>query len=54
MRWAEHAARMGKRRDVYRVSVAKPEGKSHFEDPGVDGKIILRWLFRKCDVKAWT
>jgi hypothetical protein len=19
-------------------------------DPGVDGKIILRWIFRKCDV----
>jgi hypothetical protein len=24
------------------------------EDPGVDGKIILRWIFRKCDVGAWT
>jgi hypothetical protein len=24
------------------------------EDPGVDGKIILRWIFRKWDVEAWT
>jgi len=26
----------------------------HLEDPGVDGKIILRWIFRKWDVGAWT
>jgi len=25
MRWAEHLARMGERRDVYRVLVRKPE-----------------------------
>jgi hypothetical protein len=24
------------------------------EDPGVDERIILRWIFRKCDVEAWT
>jgi len=24
------------------------------EDPGVDGRIILRWIFRKWDVGAWT
>jgi hypothetical protein len=27
LRWAEHVARMGKRRGVYRVLVGKPEGK---------------------------
>jgi len=27
MRWAGHVARMGERRDVYRVFVGKPEGK---------------------------
>ena len=27
MRWAEHVARMGKERGVYRVLVGKPEGK---------------------------
>jgi hypothetical protein len=24
------------------------------EDPGVDEKIILRWIFMNCDVEVWT
>jgi len=28
--------------------------RDHLEEPGVDGLIILRWIFRKCDVGAWT
>jgi len=32
----------------------KPEGRNHFEDPGVDGRIILRWIFRKLDVGVCT
>jgi len=23
-------------------------------DPGLDGRIILRWIFRKGDVGVWT
>jgi len=26
----------------------------HLEDPGIDGRIILRQIFRKWDVRAWT
>jgi len=26
----------------------------HLEDPGVDGRIILRWILRKWDVAVWT
>jgi hypothetical protein len=40
--------------DVYRVLVGKPEGKNHLEDLGVDGRIILRRIFRKWDRVAQT
>jgi hypothetical protein len=29
MRWAEPVARMGEKRNAYRLLVGKPEGKSH-------------------------
>jgi hypothetical protein len=28
--------------------------RDHLKDPVVDGRIILRGIFRKCDVGAWT
>jgi hypothetical protein len=33
MRWAEHVARMGKEKKVYKVLVGKPEGKSTLGRP---------------------
>jgi hypothetical protein len=44
----------GEGRGVYRVLVGKPEGKRPLGDPGVDGRIILRWIIRKWDVGLWT
>jgi len=28
--------------------------RDHFDDPCVDGRIILRWIFRKRNVGIWT
>jgi hypothetical protein len=28
--------------------------RDHMEDPGVDGRIRLRWIFRKWDAGEWT
>ena len=28
--------------------------KYHFEDPDIDGRIILRWIFRKWYIRVWT
>ena len=45
---------MGEGRGVYRVLVGKPEGRRPLGDPGVDGRIILGWIFGKWDVGVWT
>jgi hypothetical protein len=34
---------------VHRVLVGKPEEKSHWGDPDVDGRLILIWMFRKLE-----
>jgi hypothetical protein len=28
--------------------------RDYLENPGIDGRIILRWTFRKLDVREWT
>jgi hypothetical protein len=54
MGWAEHVARIGERKGVYWVLVRKPVGKNHLGEPGIDGKVIIRWIFRKWEVGVWT
>jgi len=45
---------MTERRGVYSFLVGKREGKKPLGRPSVDGRIILRRIFRKWDVVVWT
>ena len=54
MRWAGHVAHMGEEKGVYRVLVGKPEGRNHWGDLGVDGRIILGWISSRRNVGVWT
>ena len=53
MRWAGHVARMGDR--AYKVFWwGHLWERDHLGDPGLDGRTVLRWIFRKWDVGVWT
>jgi hypothetical protein len=54
MRLAEHVARMGERRGYTGFWWGNLKEGDHLEDSGVNGRIILRWIFRKWDVVVWT
>jgi hypothetical protein len=47
MGWAGHVARIGKYRSAKRILLGKPEGRRQFGNPGVDGAIILKGIFRR-------
>jgi hypothetical protein len=47
MRWTGYAARMGERRNAYRILVGNPEGRNHWEDQNVDGWTILKWILER-------
>jgi hypothetical protein len=45
-----HVACIRARGGVDRVLMEKPEEKCHLEDPGVDGRITSRGIFRRWNV----
>jgi hypothetical protein len=54
MRWVGHVVRNGEERGVYRVWWGNLGESDHWGDPGIGGRIILGWIFRKWDVGVWT
>jgi hypothetical protein len=50
----EHVACMGERRGEYSVWWGNLMERDHLGDPGVGVRVILRQMFRKCNVGAWA
>jgi len=49
MKWVGHVACKGERSGAYRVLVDGKRERELLEVPGVDGRVILSWFFRKWD-----
>jgi hypothetical protein len=49
MRWAEHVARMGEERKVYKVLVGNPEGKRPLGRPRCRWEDVIRTELREID-----
>ena len=54
MRWAGHVARMGRGEAYTGFWWGNLKERDHLGDPGLDGRIILRWIFRRWDEEMWT
>jgi hypothetical protein len=44
---AGHVACMIDMRNSHKILIGKSEGKSHMEDTGIAGRIILKWILWK-------
>jgi hypothetical protein len=45
-RWAGHVARIGEKKNVYRLLVGKPAGRTPLERPRRSGSITLTQIFQ--------
>jgi hypothetical protein len=52
MRLVVHVAGMGREEAYTRFWWGNLRERDRLEDPGVDGRIILRWILRKWDVEV--
>jgi len=54
MRWAGYVACMGGREVHTGFWWGNLRERDCLEDPGLDGRTILKWIFRKWSVGVWT
>jgi len=54
MRWAGHLAPMGRREAYTGFWWENLRERDHLGDPGIHGRIISSWTFRKWDVGVWN
>ena len=52
VRWVGHVARMGDSRGACSMLLGRLKGRGHLEDPGIDGRSTLKWIFKKSDGEA--
>jgi hypothetical protein len=53
MRWARHAARMGRRYVHISFCWGKLKERDHLEETSVDGRITLKWIFMEYVGVEW-
>jgi hypothetical protein len=53
MRWVGHVARIGEKRNAYRILVEKPEGKRPLGRPRRRWVTILKWILERQDGMEW-
>jgi hypothetical protein len=54
IRWAGHVALMGVEKVYSRFWWGNLRERDHLVDSDVEGRTILRWIFRKWDMGVWT
>jgi hypothetical protein len=53
IRWAGHVAHMGRREAYTGLWLGNLSERDYLVAPGLDGMIIITWIFRKWDVGVW-
>ena len=55
MSWAGHVACMGEEEMCIRgFWLGKLRRRDHMEDPGINGRLRIKWIFRTWELGAWT
>jgi hypothetical protein len=49
VRWATYEARVGEGKDAYSVWWGDLTERAHFKDPGIDGRITVKYILKKLD-----